>query len=459
MKKGDFVFPLIFLSSFAIFFQSLNYYFFQDDWFVLNWVNSANPLSLFAFRSDIIYWRPLTMPVFFALGKAFFNLNPLGYHLIAFLFHFINILLVYLLLKELKVKNNYAKLGSFLYATSVIHFIGLSWVSTTSYVIGPTLIFNSILLLLKEKLKSSFAFFLLALASTELAVLTIPLALISKGVKIENLKKLTPFISIIALYLVLRFLIFPIPAKGQYQILINLNVIVNLIWYLAWSFNFAEKFSTIFFISNFKQFPSLLSQFFPQLILPSLLLFSFFSSLFFLKIEKRKILLSLCWFLTGILPVLFIPYHTYPIYLVISLVGLIYLLVSILEMFDAKRKILIPAISILWFFSSYLTTNFTRSNHWITNEQSISKAYATYALQQIKNPPENSVFVFRPANDNYSKANDFVLVETEENLKQAFNDQDAIRVLYGNQTLKSVFLTWQQSEDIKSSPTFEIAPK
>src|SRR3989338_7146981 len=123
------IFLLIFSTTFALYYPSLNYYFFQDDWFVLNWVKFQSFISFFSFRTDIIYWRPITMPMFFKLNNILFGINPTGYHLVAFLFHFANIILIAKILRELKVSKKSAILGSFIYAVAAFHFVPLSWLS------------------------------------------------------------------------------------------------------------------------------------------------------------------------------------------------------------------------------------------------------------------------------------------------------------------------------------------
>src|SRR3989344_1307737 len=85
---------LIFGITLLLYYPSLKYYFFQDDWFVLNWVKSNNLQSFFQFRTDIIYWRPISMPIFFWINKVIFNLNPLGFHLETFIFHLANAFLL-----------------------------------------------------------------------------------------------------------------------------------------------------------------------------------------------------------------------------------------------------------------------------------------------------------------------------------------------------------------------------
>src|SRR3989304_5480024 len=108
----------IFAASFYLYYPSLSYYFFQDDWFVLNWVRTDDFASLFQFRTDIIYWRPLSMPVFFFLNYKLFGLNPSGYHFIIIIFHLVNSVLVYHLFRTLKFTQFVSSILSLMYATA-----------------------------------------------------------------------------------------------------------------------------------------------------------------------------------------------------------------------------------------------------------------------------------------------------------------------------------------------------
>lgn len=459
-KKIYLIFSLIFLASLILFYPSLNYYFFQDDWFVLNWVNSQNFLSFFQFRTDIIYWRPLSMPLFFALGNYLFNLNPLGFHLIAFTFHLSNTVLVYLLIRALNLSKTSSLLGSFFYATSAFHFIPLSWLSTTSYVTGTAFILSSLIFYLKSKIKISFILFLFALMSTELALTIPPLILITKGFKKRIFISLIPYAAVLLIYFLARFIIFPVPAKGEYGFNLNLKVLVNLFWYFLWNFNFAEKFSTIFFLSNLKQSPALFTQFAKVLIMPSILLLGFLVGIFTLKIKFKEILFGMSWFFIGLFPVIFLANHAYPAYLTIASIGLIYICVQLLERITKRRPFLLSSLVIIWLISSYLTLLFTRENHWVANLQAISRAYSVFAQERIKNPNPQSVFIFRPADIPFSNKNKFTLVETEDNVKQALNDQDAVRVIYKNINLISFFATHQSKIQFpQSKQVYEISPR
>lgn len=460
MTKQFWFFPLIFAFSLFLFHPSLSYYFFQDDWFVLNWARTGDVASFFKFRTDIIYWRPLSMPIFFAISKWFFGLSPFGFHTMAFLFHFINIGLVYILFRTLRISKRMSLISSFLYATASFHFIPLSWLSTTSYIIGPTFIFLTLIFFLREKAILSLIFFLLGLASTELTLVAIPIILILDRKIATKFRQLSPFILFALIYLLLRLLIFPLPASGQYQINIGPQILTNLFWYFVWTFNIPEKISTIFFFSTLKQSIITNLQFIKYLILPTVLIVTFLTAMFTSKVNVKKIIIGFLWFIFGISPVLFLPKHIFPMYLTVGALGLFYLFTLSLEKLQIKNNIFFLLFCTVWFISSCLTLSFTKETHWIVNEQAISKAYIGYILDAVKKPPQNSFFMIKPADIDYSQKHDFTLVETEENIKQSLNNQDALQVIYNDSSLKSIYTTHQKQPtlplDVK---IFEISPR
>jgi len=412
-------FLLIFTASFFLFYPSLNYYFFQDDWFVLNWARTGDLASFFKFRTDIIYWRPLTMPIFFKIGRTLFDLNPFGFHLITFFFHFINIILVYILFRILKISRKTSLISSFLYGTAAFHFVPMSWLSTTSYVIGSTFIFSTLILFLAKKIIFSFIFFLVALASSEFTLIVIPILLILEGINKPTLKKILPFLIISAFYLIARFFIFPLPSIDQYEIVLRPRILTNLFWYFVWTFNIPEKMSTIFFFSKPKSSIIASFQFFKYLALPIVLIIIFFLTAFMSKLNVKKIIKGPGWFIFGILPVLFLPEHAFPMYLTIGTVGLFYLFALSLEKLQIKNNLLFLTFSTIWLISSYLTLSFTKETHWVVNEQAVSRSYLNYILNKVKKPPESSLFVMKPADIDFTQKGDFTLVETEENVKQS----------------------------------------
>lgn len=451
-------FPIIFAATIFLFYPSLTYYFFQDDWFVLNWVREGNLASFFSFRTDIIYWRPLSMPILFALVQSIFGTNPTAFHLIALLFHLVNIVLVYFLFTTLKISKTVSAVIAFIYATASFHFIPISWLSTTSYILGPTFIFATLIFFIRGKLVFSITTFLLALTSSELALITIPILLILASNLRSTLKKLLHFILISAIYLALRFAIFPVPRTGEYEIIFDEKVFVNLFWYLVWTFNIPEKMSTIFFFANIKSSILASLQFYNYLILPLISIVFTVIVIAVSKLKFRELIKGAAWFIIGILPVLFLPKHIYPMYLVVGVLGIFYLLG--LSFDRINKRYLIITFSAIWFISAMLTLSFTRKTHWIPNEQAISRAYINYTKKQIPDPLPNSTFLFKPADHSFSKEHNFILVETEDNVRQSLNDQDAIKVIYNDSTLRSIYLTHQEPSLItEHANVFEISPR
>ncbi len=444
-RKNWWIFPSIFILTLIIFRQSLTYYFFQDDWFVLNWIRTGNLLSFFSFRTDIIYWRPLSMPIFFWIGKNLFGLNPIGFHLLAFSFHCLNIFLVYILMKQLKLKEFTSVFAAFIWGVSAFHFVPISWLSTSSYTLGPTFIFLAIIFFLKSKFKSSLLFFVFALCASELA-LTIPLLILVLDPKIkEKIKKIWPFFIFIIPYLTARFLIFPVPTRSDYAFTLNTKILVNTFWYFSWVFGMPERFSTIFYFSQIKSFLPLLKEFAKPLVGPIFLMISFILQLSIAKLDIKTVARGILWFIVGLSPVIFLSNHAYAMYLEIASLGIIYIFASCLERVKHIQLPVLFTVGLIWFVSSLVTVNFLRSNHWVPNEQAISKAYLNFVKEEIKDPPKGSIFVFRDASRDFLKKNNFDLVETENTLSQSLNGSDAIQVIFNDESLKSYYKKRQDS--------------
>ncbi len=460
IRKNWWIAASIFIPSLIIFHQSLSYYFFQDDWFVLNWAKTGNLLSFFSFRTDIIYWRPLSMPFFFALSKSLFGLNPFGFHVLALLFHFTNILLVYLFARLLKFKKPTAIFCAFIWGVSAFHFVPLSWLSTTSYIIGPTFILTTIILFLKSKFKTSLLFFALALCSTELSLVVPALILIVDPKPEKRFKNLLPFLLLIIPYVAARFLIFPAPTHSEYAPIVSSKILVNSIWYFSWIFNTAERFSTIFYLSQINSWWILVKEFSSLLAGPVFLMASFTALLLVTKPKTKVLARGLTWFIIGLSPVIFLTGHAYAMYLSIASLGIIYILCTCIESLPRFQKSALLILGSVWFISSFLTVNFLRSNHWISNEQAISKAYSLFVKEEVKNPQHGSTFVFRNAQKDFSDKYNLTLLDSENILYQSLNGDSAIQVLYSDSSLKSIYLKNGKQSNFPPNATFyEISPK
>ena len=78
---------IIFFISFALYHSSLNYYFFQDDFFEINISKAQNLgqyLEFFKFRDDIIAYRPISLQNYFFLSLKIFGFDPSGFRVLTF---------------------------------------------------------------------------------------------------------------------------------------------------------------------------------------------------------------------------------------------------------------------------------------------------------------------------------------------------------------------------------------
>lgn len=442
-----------------LFYPSFAYYFFQDDWFVLNWVQNSNWLSLANLRDDIIYWRPISMPIFFKTAYLAFGLAPFFFHLITFIFHLVNSALIYFLFRELKFTKFIAAFIAFLYATASFHFIPLSWLSTTSYVIGTTFILSALIFFLKNKLAISFILFLLGLASSELTLTVIPIAFLLSQKTKKAILTLIPFVIMALAYLAIRFFVIPLPQHGEYELTFAPKIATNLFWYFAAAFNMPEAISTVFYFSNISGSWAKVSEFWKYFTLPVALITSFLILILKAKIGLKPLATAAGIFLAGLSPVIFLPFHFYPMYIVVASLGIFYAVAYTISRLKFWQTQTVIAYTVIWLISSFLTLTFTRTNHWITNLESISKAYSNYTKNIVKDPPENSSFLFRYPTIEFSQKHNLTIVKNEQNIRQALNDQDATQVIYKDKSLKSFYETDSQTPQIKNDNLYEILPR
>lgn len=459
-------FIIIVMTSLTVHWPSLSYYFLQDDWFVLNWVKTEDLASFFLFRTDIIYWRPLSMPLLFSLSYKAFGLNPVGFHLIGFSIFIILIACVYKLILLLSKNAKLALLGAFLYATWHIHYMSLSWFSTTSYLLGPLLNLLSfiffILFIKKSRKKLYFAsllFFVLSFLTSEFA-LVVPLVLFSWGIILERknyIKYLLPYFVLDAIFVFLRFIVFPIPAEDSYKISLNSQVITNYAWYILWAFNFPESFKDLVILQQPKNSLKVLGQFWliavPAFILMALIIYRAARTA---KKNANNYLFGFMFLTLGLLPVLTTVNHSYAVYLSLGGIGFILIILKALE---KSHNSFLAAITIIWLFTNLQTLNFNRFTHWITNEQAIAKAYVTLAKNKFAQPFPHSYLIIRPPDVQFAAKNNFVVVNNLGQIKQALNDEDALKVIYNDESLHTVYVSHKDKVPIpKNAPVYTIDP-
>lgn len=457
MKQGKiiklsaiFILSSIFL-SFLVYKSSITAYFFQDDWFSLKISNAKNLTDFFDFfipRKDVIYYRPLGMQLPFFILRSLFGINPLPFHAVIFITHATNIAFVYFLIRLIRKDTFTALLAAFMYGISAVHYTTMFWPATYAFVLGPGFLFLSfILYILSVQKKSqtiqllSIGIFILGLLTNEITAVLLPILLAYQlYIKKFDFKSLLPyFISVISL-IFLRFLIFPPPVSGSYEIGLSKEILLNLRAYFLWSLNLPEEIKA--------QFVNLLSLN-PQFVKDFNRYFWLFAVTFFINIiayvvipfiimiakKDRRLnlfLFGISWFLIGLLPVIFFTQHSFSYYLPISLVGLLLSLTvnfkSFIDFLYSRNNLLaLPLIIIVlinWTVTSVVTIDFNSKIHWAPRRAQLSKMLVDKALKlyPLGNLDSNYIFV-RPSSE----------------YKLSLNNQDAFRVIYNNDDLITAY--------------------
>ena len=448
--QAQLVFLIICITSLALFYPSLNYYFFQDDWFVLNWVRTNDLLSFFEFRTDIIYWRPLSMPLFFWFGKNLFWLNPFGFHLISFIFHIINIMLLGHL--SLLIFNNKkaALITMLFYATASFHFMSLSWLSLTWNTIGFMFFQIALIFYLNFRKKNVFyntvlalIFFIFAISSNEFAIV-FPLAVIISDFIIRskfnfnylrNNFVLICSSAIVVVYLTVRIFIYPIPSEAEYSIAVDQRTLKNLLWYVLWLLNLPEELKYQVILSKLQITQIFLNA--AKNYLPYILILFAANLITLLTIlvggvrnkSSRLLVAATIFFILGLMPVLILPNHSFPYYLTIPS---LFVFISIgkasssyFENMKSKRAVMITlSFIVTWVALSLLTLTLTRKMHWITAEQNLSREKIEFIKNQHPIFPTNLVVEIPNSN---------------KQIIQSLMDQNATQVIYNNENIKTVY--------------------
>ncbi|MDP2632910.1 MAG: hypothetical protein Q8P25_04300 [Candidatus Curtissbacteria bacterium] len=458
-KKYWLLFLPIFAFSLFLYLPSLNYYFFQDDWFVLNWVRTGSISTFFDFRTDIIYWRPFSMPILFALAKSLFSLNYQAFHALAFLIFLMLSVVVYNLFLALNCDRKQAIIASFMYTIWSIHYVPLSWFSTTSYILGPLFQCLSFIFFAKGKRAMCYLFFIVGLMSSEFTVV-LPVIFLAWSIlfKKKYFSFIFPMLLVDAVYFWLRFVLFPVPAFGTYTPVFNFQLINNFTWYVLWAIGLPESFKSMIFPNLPAQSLKVITHFWP-ITIPAGFIGILIAHQVLTHLKKRlpNYIFGISWFIFGLLPVITITNHSYPMYLSFAGIGFIYI---VLSAFKNSKMLALSSLIVFWAITSITNLQFTRTNHWVRNEQAISKAYIDETLKKVREPQQNSAFIFKSANITFSNNHNFTLVIGENNVGQALNSNDAVQVIYRDSSLNSVFLSDQQNIDLpKDINIIEVLPR
>ncbi len=378
MKKY-FPFIAIFFLTTIIFWQTLSLYFVQDDFLFLVAAKEGslqNALSFILPRSDVVWYRPLSSQYFFFFCMRLFGANPWFYHAVMLLTHAINIVLVFRLSNLLTKNRKTAILASLLYALSANHFITLSWSATYSFILGPTFMLLTLICFFSNMPRRALLFFGLGLLSSEIVVSTIiPLIYWEVAHKKScNLKALLqtlgPYVFFIGVLVVVRKILFPVSFVDAYQLVFSSGIISLFRFYLIRTIglpmlikNSGAETNTIITL--------LLGLLFTIGIVVCILQRGIKKIFYLEQIHvEPAIILSLCMYLSSLLPFLFLPNHYSPHYLTFAMVG-VSLFFSVL--LSSYPRIIQFALVACFVSLQFLSVQITYNTHWIVSRAHLAQ--------------------------------------------------------------------------------------
>lgn len=318
------------------FFPLLFYFFAQDD-FTLLFNASRNGarsfLDFFSYNPGL--FRPLTKAGYFALAYKMFGLNAPVYHVVSLLVHFVNSVLVYLLLTRCRVGKPASLLAAGLFGLSVAFFHVIAWVACIQQLVGQFFLLAGLVKGI-DHLRSgskkarwiSFGCYLLALASLEQAF-ALPLILVAFAVLDvgrpearrsagEVLRGLSWHLGAMAAYLLFMLVYKGTPQEGPYVLTVGKNAVENLLTYLAWTVHF--------WVSLPRQMNAGAGGFSgTHAVLAVLILYQLF------KKRIKAVVFGLTYFLSTISPALFLTNHTFYLHTYVPAFGILYLLAAAAE--------------------------------------------------------------------------------------------------------------------------------
>ncbi|MBI4481450.1 MAG: hypothetical protein HY652_01035 [Acidobacteria bacterium] len=279
-------------------------------------------IRIFTHDDDMRSYRPLTYVLFSYVWYPLFGLDPLGYHRVALLFHLLNTLLVFLLLKELLPVEG-ALAGSALFGLHSVNFFltyDMTFLSDFSYL---PLALLSLRAQLKSQAIPAGVFLALALLFKESAVV-VPFLMVlcllvqkrdlpwNQALR-QSLSQTVPHLLLLGPYFMVQLLLrggqlSPQDPQHPFHISLQLARLLSKYKFFLWALNLPEQWLRV----------KLVVWLIPWLMVP--LLIAGGSRL--LRDRDRRISAGLLWFLVALAPLLLLREVPLQHHLYLPMVGL-----------------------------------------------------------------------------------------------------------------------------------------
>src|SRR3989338_7915890 len=167
--RNIFVFSLLFTLNFAFFYKSLDVFFTQDDFILINEFSSENLINDLKNTIDpskATHWRPLHNLYFLISGNLFGRFWRAD-HAFALIIHILATFMIFKVLKILTKNTSASLLGTIVYALHPSHFVSIFWISGSATTIGFLFLISSFYLYLKNQKSLALVLFGLSFLPSE----------------------------------------------------------------------------------------------------------------------------------------------------------------------------------------------------------------------------------------------------------------------------------------------------
>ncbi len=452
--RTTFYLLLVIVVVLACFYPVTKYFFAQDDFILLANVVFDRGSTLgntFGAQSDL--FRPLTKVVYFGVMHGIFGLNPFPYHLASLLVHALNVLFVFALLRRFHIDRISSLVAASFFALHMAFFDVVAWISCMQQLAGQAFMLAGLILGIRAMATRRPLFVVLAVCSYVLALLsleqTYALAFLlflhaylkektgtAGGRARRALREAGPYLIVMVLYLVYMAAAKGIPGGGPYRYSFGTNIVSNLLTYLDWVF----AFSVVMPFAVDSSPTGLTSA---HVVLALLLVYNL------AKGRRRTVVFACAYYVTTILPVLFLQGHTFYLHDYVPAVGMVLLVAPVFEDFfkavqDWKRGfaplaaagLVILAVVVCYTKvraneTSYIRPDLPLPKNFVLRRALIARNVYDDLMMKTRaaNPPKNLFLVYTGRADWY-----------KDNVMAALGRSSALKLFYSAPGLNVSFM-------------------
>jgi hypothetical protein len=340
---------LIIIAALLLYFPLLRTFFWSDDWYILalSQISSIGEfLRFFSFHASEYatpVYRPLSTEAFYFAMRSLFGLNPVPYHIVAFIVWAVGAFMLYKLLSEIfgKGKSNIVLVALTLFVFSASHFTRLAYISAFQEILMFTCTVSMLYIIqgkTKWHLLCALMLFVTALLSKESAVIGPILIVLIQWFKDDyrvhraHYSRYVSFFLLLGIYMYLRFVVRGVAGAGsEYAWDFDLlRAVHTSAWYKLWSLGIPE-----FIIDYAGDGARLIPRFWTDFgtvgkvfVGGSLVTVGYIGGACVYGLFRggvkgiKDVGFGALWYIAGLLPVIFLPTHKFALGQSVALIGL-----------------------------------------------------------------------------------------------------------------------------------------